>query len=44
MEAWVHTIVWDGESDQGTLVAGGMYFYKAQVGAFSDTNQTRLLR
>jgi hypothetical protein len=45
MEAAKHDILWDGNSDQGNIVASGTYFYRLKVGdAFEETLQMTLLK
>jgi hypothetical protein len=44
LEAGVHTIVWDGRNDQGSSVASGVYFYKAEAKGFSDTRKMMMLK
>jgi hypothetical protein len=43
-EAGVVTITWDGTSNQGTSVASGMYFYRAEAQSFRDTKRMLLLK
>jgi hypothetical protein len=38
------TIVWDGTDGSGAHVSSGLYFYRAQAGAFTDTRRMVLLR
>jgi len=44
LEAGVHTIVWDGRNDQGSSVASGVYFYKAEASGFSETRKMMMLK
>jgi hypothetical protein len=45
MEAAKHDVVWDGNSDQGNIVASGTYFYRLKIGdAFEETLQMTLLK
>jgi hypothetical protein len=45
MEAAKHDVTWDGNSDQGNLVASGTYFYRLKIGdAFEETLQMTLLK
>jgi hypothetical protein len=45
MTADRHTIVWDGTSAQGAVVASGTYFYRLKIGDdFEETRQMTLLK
>jgi len=44
LEAGVHNIMWDGRNEQGSSVASGVYFYKAEAGSFSDTRKMMMLK
>jgi hypothetical protein len=45
MTADHHTIVWDGTSAQGEVVASGTYFYRLKIGDdFEETRQMTLLK
>lgn len=44
LEAGVHTIVWDGRNDQGSQVASGVYFYKAEASGFTETRKMMMLK
>jgi hypothetical protein len=44
LEAGVHTITWDGRNDQGTSVASGVYFYKAEAKGFTETRKMMMLK
>jgi len=44
LDAGVHTLVWDGKCEQGADVASGVYFYSAEVGAFTEARRMVLLR
>lgn len=44
LEAGVHNIVWDGRNEQGSSVASGVYFYKAEAGAFNETRKMMMLK
>lgn len=44
LEAGVHTITWDGRNDQGSSVASGVYFYKAEAKGFTDTRKMMMLK
>jgi len=38
------SVFWDGKNDSGKGVASGVYFYRIQVGNFSDTKKLVLLK
>lgn len=40
----VHTLVWDGTDDRGSLVPGGVYFYKIDAPGFTEHRRMVLLR
>ena len=42
--AGVHQLSWDGRDDRGQAVAGGVYLYRLQSGAFSQTRRMLLLK
>jgi hypothetical protein len=44
LEAGVHNIVWDGRNDQGSSVASGVYFYKAEARGFTETRKMMMLK
>jgi len=44
LEAGVHTIVWDGRNEQGSSVASGVYFYKAEASGFAETRKMMMLK
>lgn len=44
LEAGVHTILWDGRNDQGSSVASGVYFYKAEAKGFTETRKMMMLK
>jgi hypothetical protein len=44
MGAGVHEITWDGKDDRGEMVASGVYFCHAEVGAWRDARKLVLLR
>lgn len=44
LEAGVHTIVWDGRNEQGSSVASGVYFYKAEAAGFTETRKMMMLK
>jgi flagellar hook assembly protein FlgD len=39
-----HAAHWDGTNTKGEPVAGGVYFYRLEAGAFSATRSTVFLR
>jgi len=43
-EAGVHTITWDGRNDQGSQVASGVYFMKAQANTFEATRKMLMIK
>jgi hypothetical protein len=38
------TITWDGRSDQGSQVASGVYFYRAEAKGFAETRKMMMLK
>jgi hypothetical protein len=44
LEAGVHNITWDGRNDQGSSVASGVYFYKAEANGFAETRKMMMLK
>jgi hypothetical protein len=44
LEAGIHTIVWDGRNEQGSSVASGVYFYKAEASGFTETRKMMMLK
>jgi hypothetical protein len=44
LEAGVHTILWDGRNEQGSSVASGVYFYKAEASGFTETRKMMMLK
>lgn len=38
------TITWDGTSNQGSQVASGMYFYRAEAKSFTETRKMMMLK
>jgi len=43
-QAGIHRVSWDGCDNQGREVAGGVYLYQLQAGAFRQTQKMVLLR
>jgi hypothetical protein len=39
-----HLVSWDGRDDAGRAVAGGVYFYRIDAGAFVETRKLLLMR
>jgi hypothetical protein len=39
-----HEVFWDGRDDSGRRVPSGVYFYRLQAGAFSDTKRMVVIR
>ncbi len=45
MDAAKHEILWEGNNNQGTVVASGTYFYSLKIGdSFEETRQMTLLK
>jgi hypothetical protein len=44
MKAGVYVADWDGKNDSGKSVSSGIYFYRMQVGDFSDRKKMLLLK
>jgi len=44
LEAGNHTITWDGSNEQGSKVASGVYFYKADANQFTETRKMMMLK
>jgi hypothetical protein len=44
MPAGSHEVTWQGRSDQGELVASGIYFFRIEAGPFSKTGKMTLLK
>lgn len=43
-EPGTYSVVWDGRNSGGLSVAGGIYFYKMEAGAFGATRKMLLMR
>jgi len=39
-----HQVIWDGKSDSGEILAGGVYFYILKADKFNDTKKMLMLR
>ena len=44
LEAGRHDVTWDGKDDRGRAVAAGVYLYRLQAGAFSETKAVALVK
>ena len=44
LPAGIERIVFDGRSDQGTMLASGVYFYRVTAGEFKDTKKMLLVK
>lgn len=44
IEPGSHAVQWDGTNERGELLASGIYFYRLQSGAFSQTRKMMLVR
>jgi hypothetical protein len=42
--AGYYEVIWDGNNDQGLVVANGVYFYQIQAGAFQDRKPMTVLK
>jgi len=43
-EAGVHEVIWHGDNNQGSKVASGVYFYRAEASGFTETRKMMLLK
>ncbi|NIS37608.1 T9SS type A sorting domain-containing protein, partial [Candidatus Saccharibacteria bacterium] len=43
-DAGAHTVNWDGQDQYGQKVASGIYIYRIQAGAFSQTRKMILIK
>jgi hypothetical protein len=43
-ETGVHSVVWNGDDDNGHSVSSGMYFYKMNSSSYSDVKKMMLLK
>jgi hypothetical protein len=43
-DAGPHHVMWEGKTDNGTLLSTGIYFYRLQSGSFSQTERMLLLK
>ncbi|MDP8232616.1 MAG: M6 family metalloprotease domain-containing protein [Candidatus Zophobacter franzmannii] len=39
-----HSVIWDGENDEGNTISSGVYFYKLQAGSYTKTKKMILLK
>ncbi|MEA1972732.1 MAG: T9SS type A sorting domain-containing protein, partial [Candidatus Cloacimonadota bacterium] len=44
MEAGNHSLIWNGETDNGATVGSGMYFYKMKNGRYTSTKKMILIK
>jgi hypothetical protein len=44
MPAGSHTVTWQGRSDEGEMVASGIYFFRIEAGSFNQTGKMTLLK
>jgi|GEM_PF-4311527 len=44
LPAGLHTFLWEGDSDQGSAVPSGTYFYSLRSGGLTDTKRMVLIR
>lgn len=44
LEPGVHTYIWQGEEDNGSPVASGVYFYKLKAGEFEQVRKMMVLK
>jgi hypothetical protein len=44
LSAGVHTIIWDGRSEQGSAVSSGTYLYRAEASGFVETRSMTVLK
>ncbi len=44
MEAGNHTVVWNGQNDNGKKVASGLFFYRMKSGKYSSTKKMILMK
>jgi hypothetical protein len=44
LEAGRHNVTWDGTDDRGRAVAAGVYLYRLQAGAFSESKAVALVK
>ncbi len=44
MPSGEHSVIWDGDNDNGVKVASGIYFYKLQAGTYTKTKKMILMK
>jgi flagellar hook assembly protein FlgD len=43
-QAGMHTVSWDGKTDNGNPVSSGLYFYQIKAGSFSQIKKMSMIR
>jgi len=44
LEATTHSVIWNGDDDQGKSISSGIYFYKMRTGSFTATKKMILMK